>query len=270
MSAILTQKFRTQNALNFFNSLDAPPVGFQGETNTDEIFLYFTAATGTAWPNDGDGDPESSVNFDPPTPIEADIPTLRTQINSLKRVDQTNFALVIPKVIWVTGTAYSVDEVVIIGSGDVYKCTVAGGTSTVEPGSGSGDGFTWQFLWDAPGQLMSTFGTTDWLPVPFGADETVNQKTSGDFNAPFNILATSLMMSLTITDADTDFVSGEAVRKLALLSNPIDLAGDKTTLDNLRGDDIDRDSGNIVWIEYIRPVDQISGQNENYKVIIAF
>jgi len=189
MAAIVTNKFRINNALQFYESF--------GEASPTVYYLYvgrpqaFSTSTG--------GGTDSA----PPTPIDnvVDEYMYFRDMLAAKKVAASDIAYAIPRHDWTTGTIYdyyrgdygaTVNGSVVqtVGgisdmfatttkmfvrsaAGNVYKCmwNNAGAASTVEPTGTStsefttGDSYVWKYMYTHTTTETTNFLTTDFMAV---------------------------------------------------------------------------------------------------------
>ena len=196
MAAIVTNKFRHNNALQFFESF--------GEASPSVYYLFvgrpqaFSSGTG--------GGTDSA----PPTPldnVQDEMMYFRDMI-AAKKITASDVSYVVPRHDWTTGTVYdyyradygatvnSATVTTIAGGTDmfatttkmfvrssannVYKCMSnnSGAASTVEPTGTStselttGDGYVWKYMYSLTATEASNFLTTDFMAVH--TDSTVS------------------------------------------------------------------------------------------------
>lgn len=196
MAAIVTNKFRHNNALQFFESF--------GEASPSVYYLFvgrpqaFSSGTG--------GGTDSA----PPTPldnVQDEMMYFRDMI-AAKKITASDISYVVPRHDWTTGTVYdyyradygatvnSATVTTIAGGTDmfatttkmfvrssannVYKCMSnnGGAASTVEPTGTStselttGDGYVWKYMYSLTATEASNFLTTDFMAVH--TDSTVS------------------------------------------------------------------------------------------------
>ncbi len=116
MGAIVTSKFRTQNLMVFIDQ-------FKTTGSADDNFLYLGFGRADAWPNDAQGNVESSGNFTLPDPLDEDESQYWTDIVGAKRIQNDDISPVLPRLDWDTGDTIAFD-------GD----TAAGITGIADPG----------------------------------------------------------------------------------------------------------------------------------------
>ena len=189
MAAIVTNKFRLNNALQFYESF--------GEASPTVYYLFvgrpqpFGAATG--------GGTDSA----PPTPIDNVVDEMMyfRDMIAAKKITQTDVSYVCPRHDWTTGTVYdyyrgdygaTVNSAVVTtvaggtdmfstttkmyvrtSVGNVYKCmwNNSGGTSTTEPtGTATtefttADSYIWKYMYTQTATETADFLTTDFMAV---------------------------------------------------------------------------------------------------------
>ena len=196
MPAIVTNKFRINNALQFFESF--------GEATPTTYYLFvgrpqaFSASAGGG---------TDSVPISPIDNVVDEMMYYRDMI-AAKKVTSSDVSYAVPRHDWVTGTVYdyyrgdygatvnSATVTTIAGgtdmfatttkmyvrssAGNVYKCMSnnSGAASTVEPSGTStsefttGDGYVWKYMYSLTATETSSFLTTDFMAVH--TDSTVS------------------------------------------------------------------------------------------------
>jgi hypothetical protein len=196
MPAIVTNKFRINNALQFYESF--------GEATPTTYYLFvgrpqpFSTSTGGG---------TDSVPASPIDNIVDEMMYYRDMI-AAKKITASDVSYAVPRHDWVTGTVYdyyrgdygatvnSATVTTVAGgtdmfatttkmyvrssAGNVYKCMAnnSGATSTVEPSGTStsefttGDGYVWKYMYSLTATETSSFLTTDFMAVH--TDSTVS------------------------------------------------------------------------------------------------
>ena len=189
MAAIVTNKFRHNNALQFFESF--------GEASPSVYYLF----VGRPQPfSSGAGGGTDSA---PPTPldnVEDELMYFRDML-AAKKVTSSDVSYVVPRHNWTTGTVYdyyradygatvnSATVTTVAGGTDmfstttkffvrssasnVYKCMSnnGGAASTTEPTGTStselttADGYVWKYMYSLTATEISSFLTTDFMAV---------------------------------------------------------------------------------------------------------
>jgi len=169
MPAIVTTSMRLYAATQFKS-------GFAEDSQN----IYLTIGRTLPWTNE-------SV---PPTPIDctADQVSVFRDLLSMKRINATDVALVIPRFDWVINTVYTqyahdIDLFdpnsgnppfyVITDDLNVYKClgNNSGATSTIQPTGTStsvatlADGYRWKYMFTVNSADVLKFVTPEWVPV---------------------------------------------------------------------------------------------------------
>jgi hypothetical protein len=116
MGAIVTSKFRTQNLMVFIDQ-------FKTTGSVDDNFLYLGFGRSDTWPDDAQGNDESSGNFTLPDPLDEDEHQYWVDIVGTKRIQNDDISPVLPRLDWDTGDTLAFD-------GDA----TAGITGIAEPG----------------------------------------------------------------------------------------------------------------------------------------
>jgi hypothetical protein len=96
MGAIVTSKFRTQNLMVFIDQ-------FKTTGSVDDNFLYLGFGRSNAWPDDAQGNDESSGNFTLPDPLDEDEGQYWTDIVGAKRIQNDDISPVLPRIDWSKG-----------------------------------------------------------------------------------------------------------------------------------------------------------------------
>jgi hypothetical protein len=166
MSAIITTKFRYQNA----NTL------VQGLNGTLDDVYYLFIGRSFAWTSDSS----------PPTPDDSQYHEYDAQQNilALKKLAATNVTRAIPRYNWISGSTYSEYDdrdsalstkqyFVVTDELSVYKCIKAGsGGSSIKPtgsstsiGSVLADGYQWKYMYTLSGSDVAKFNTASFIAV---------------------------------------------------------------------------------------------------------
>lgn len=196
MPAIVTNKFRINNALQFYESF--------GEATPTTYYLFvgrpqpFSTSTGGG---------TDSVPASPIDNVVDEMMYYRDMI-AAKKITASDVSYAVPRHDWVTGTVYdyyrgdygatvnSATVTTVAGgtdmfatttkmyvrssAGNVYKCMAnnSGAASTVEPSGTStsefttGDGYVWKYMYSLTATETSSFLTTDFMAVH--TDSTVS------------------------------------------------------------------------------------------------
>jgi len=196
MPAIVTNKFRINNALQFFESF--------GEATPTTYYLFvgrpqpFSTSTGGG---------TDSVPASPIDNVVDEMMYYRDMI-AAKKITANDVSYAVPRHDWVTGTVYdyyrgdygatvnSATVTTVAGgtdmfatttkmyvrssAGNVYKCMSnnSGAASTVEPSGTStsefttGDNYVWKYMYSLTATEISSFLTTDFMAV--NTDSTVS------------------------------------------------------------------------------------------------
>ena len=196
MAAIVTNKFRYNNALQFYESF--------GEASPTVYYLF--VGRPQAFSTGAGGGTDSA----PPTPLDnvQDEMMYYRDMIAAKKVTSSDVSYVCPRHDWTTGTVYdyyradygatvnSATVTTIAGgtdmfatttkmyvrssAGNVYKCMSnnSGAASTVEPSGTStsefttGDDYVWKYMYSLTATETSNFLTTDFMAVH--TDSTVS------------------------------------------------------------------------------------------------
>lgn len=169
MAAIITSAMRVHAATQFIDGFSDPQQN-----------LYLFIGRTLPWTTD----------TSPPTPIDCPVDESAAfrDMLSLKRIDETDVSLIVPRNIWTLGTVYtqysnSIDLFdpssslppffVITDSLNVYKClnNKGGVASTVQPTGTTtsvltlADGYQWKYMFTVISSDVLKFVTTEWFPV---------------------------------------------------------------------------------------------------------
>ena len=226
------------------------------KTSPSPDSLYFFFARNTAWDDEQSPDTPNDTTT---AEFEA-----RSAMIGVKKVQPSNIVHVIPRINWVSGTAYDefdVDDTmydattpfynkefyVMNTNYQVYKCidNNSGGNSIVEPTGTStsnistGDGYVWKFMYDLNTNLITNFLSSDWLPVPTGSNKTAFQTAvenaatyaSGQISeghgseAIYDLKAKYLMILQTLEEDESGaFPTNDDYRQTGLIINPKQLS----------------------------------------------
>lgn len=293
MSKLLKINNRVSNAKNFRVSLS------KVDPTPEQLYLFF--GRDLPWPDENAPDA-------PTEGITEEFAT-RDAMIGIKKITETNTALVTNRYTWQTGIIYAEYDAadsslfskqfyVITGTNSVYKCLSngAGATSVIEPTGTStspvatGDGYTWKFMYDLSSSMISNFLTTDWLPIPQGGQRTAFQiavennavYTIGDPSGGHgshieNELAASRVMIEQTLDKDESglFPINDDYRQFGLWENPLLIstglgANGATYSVNDTNTDIDSTSGTIQYIDNRKAIARSSEQAESFKLVMSF
>lgn len=208
MPAIITTKFRYQNARNLITDI----------SNLSNSYYLFVARAQAWSPSD------TSV----PTPADRQFDEYDAWTNAiaLKRIASSQISHCAPRYNWVSGTAYSeYDDLdtalstkqyyVVTDELNVYKCIQAGagasvvkptGTATIISNTPLGDGYRWKFMFTIAGSDVTKFLTNSFIPVKV--------LSSDDDSIQWNIQAASIagaIHRIKLINAGADYVSAPTV-----------------------------------------------------------
>lgn len=186
MPAIITTKFRYQNARNLITDI----------SNASNSYYLFVARAQAWSPSD------TSV----PTPADRQFDEYDAWSNAiaLKRIASSQISHCAPRYNWVSGTAYSEYDdqdsalstkqyYAVTDELNVYKCIQAGagasvvkptGTATTISNTPLGDGYRWKFMFTIAGNDVNKFLTNTFVPV--------KKLDSDDGSIQWNIQAASI------------------------------------------------------------------------------
>ena len=166
MSAIITTKFRYQNANTLVQGLNG---------SLDDVYYLFIGRS-FSWTSDSS----------PPTPDDTQYQEFDAQQNifALKKLAATNVSRAIPRYNWISGSTYSEYDdqdsalstkqyFVVTDELSVYKCIKAGsGGSSIKPtgsstsiGSVLADGYQWKYMYTLSGSDVAKFNTASFIAV---------------------------------------------------------------------------------------------------------
>lgn len=177
MSAIITTKFRYQNASNLAALL--------GGSGSDSYYLFIGRTF--AWPNDSN----------PPLPNDAQFDEYDTKRNiiALKKISGTSISKCIPRYNWISGNSYTeyddqntllttLQYYVVTDELGVYKCIKAGPSgSSIKPsgissfmGAVLADGYQWKYMYTLTGNDVAKFLTATFISTKYLlSDDTTSQ-----------------------------------------------------------------------------------------------
>lgn len=177
MSAIITTKFRYQNASNLASLL--------GGSGSDTFYLFIGRTF--AWANDAS----------PPLPTDTQYNENDTKQNiiALKKISGTSISKAIPRYNWVSGNSYAeyddqnsnlstVQYFVVTDELGVFKCIKAGPSgSSIKPtgistsmGSVLADGYQWKYMYTLSGNDVARFLTATFISAKtLVEDDTTSQ-----------------------------------------------------------------------------------------------
>lgn len=240
MPSVIRNEFATTAASAFLDKFG------QAATGNDNLFMVIGQAN--PWTNA----PWSTANdLTPPTPSGSLDDKAEHEKYSIaaKRIPKSNVQMVIPKVIWVTGTEYNLldpsasdpyaptDWYVVNSLDEVFVAVVdpgPGNPSNIEPtksladafGGGDeftavlADGYQWEYMYTVSGTASKT-STTDWLPVNYGP--TVNI-AGGENPDSFRRLGVDNIMIVGELDATLTYV-GDDYRQISIYKNMKEIDG---------------------------------------------
>lgn len=226
MSAIITSKFRLENASGFIKSV------------TDES-VYLMVGKSDAWSDDKDVTTDSAA----PTPLDVQVDQNDVWQNAiaLKKLGATDVINVAPRHTWTYSTVYtSWDDgiedngnfYVINGNYDVFKCLktpISAGlpvASTVEPETISSyqpfkttDGYIWKYMFSVFTTESSKFLTNSYFPVktvviPAGGnlgDLTADEQTKWQYQADCTQYTTGKIYRYVVENGGSGYASAPTV-----------------------------------------------------------
>lgn len=276
MSTIVTTEFRVHNAKNFVDLYNSTP------SIANRLYVAIGRGSANPWPDD-------SL---PPAPVDKpdEITDFWTYMNGAQKVATTEIALAVPRINWAAGveydlfdptsvTAYSDSFYIVNSEFRVYTiATKAGGapTTVTEPlGTNggtpinTGDGYTWQYLYNISLSDVQELVNDDWIPVNWGDNESVEQAADGDVYAYLTLGAKYVLVKTKLED--TGLPTGIEYRQIAIISNPLEDDGSTlATATIVAKADLTVESGETVHIENRTPVTRNPGQSEDVKLVITF
>ena len=224
-------------------------------------------------------------------------------IIGIQKIDEANISVVVPRLDWVTATAYTAGEYVVAENGvgviDIFLCVVAG-TSSTKPEYTAGltvdntyfdDGLAslitdgslvWKYLCRLPTPMTDALADTSWVPVPYNKSITTDSG-DGDVNnarpdAVQLLLAKHVMckVELLADNGGVNLPDSGTYSKVALIKNPIQ--SDNTSLctatsylsATLSNDGANPyPSGDMIFLEHRGAVTRQPAQTEFVKVVLA-
>ena len=240
MAAIIRNEFSTAVVAAFMDKFGA------GSATTNNLFV--TVGQPLPWTSS----PWVAVDdLTPPNPDGSILDKTEAEKYAIvaKRVPGTNVQMVIPKVVWVTGTEYNLfdgtladpyaatDWYIINSLGEVFICVTdpgPGNASTVEPlkstvditANGFGttgalvDGYNWEFMYTVSG-TAAIAQTNAWIPVNYGLGVNL---AADDNPLAFQRLGVDNVMIIAEIDSTINFV-GDDYRQIALYRNLVESNG---------------------------------------------
>lgn len=155
-----------------------------------------------------------------------------------------------------------------------------------ESGFDSGDGYKWDFLYQIPRDVETSYTSSDWLVVPSQSDVDnesarwglTNEVTFGDNRIAHKVGAFYIQILARI--AGSEFVelaqTGTQYRQISLISNA--LLVNSSTMNPIqkavdisyRKSELVVDSGDVLFIENRTPVSRDLDQIEEVRIIVRF
>lgn len=276
MAAIITTEFRIHNAKNFVDLYNSNP------SIANRLYVAIGRGVANPWVDD----------TLPPAPVDKpeEITDFWTYMNGAQKVATTEIAMAVPRIDWAAGieydlfdatsvTAYADSFYIVNSEFRVYKVaskTGAGITTVTEPlGTNSGapintgDGYTWQYLYDISLSDSLNLVNSDWIPVNWGDNQSAEQVLDGDVNAYLTLGARYVLVKAKLLD--TGLPTGIEYRQVGIVSNPLLNDGvTPATATIVTKSDLTVESGQTVHIENRTPVTRNPGQSEDIKLVIQF
>ena len=269
MAAIITNKFRINNALQFYESFS--------EDSATTYYLFIGRAH--AWASDADVQGNTiteGTDASPPTPnddISAEFYNWDDMLGA-KIIASTDVSYCIPRRNWTTGTTYDHYEhnisasntansgatnlfdstfVVMNSAYAVYKCIENDGNtaSTVEPTSTSnsivttGDGYKWKYMYSLTSAETLNFMSTDFIHVSTdstvtaaavdGALDTIEVVAGG---SSYSLSTGSTITAIPIRGDGSSGVCSVTISSGAIASAAVTTAGTGYTYAYIRNADI--------------------------------
>jgi len=275
MATKITTPFNILNAYSFLDNFNSTP--------SFENYLYVAIGRETIWPDD---------NL-PPSPTNA--PDQRTDMwddmIGVQKVAATDLALMIPRIDWQSGTEYDVfdpssttafdDNFYVVNSEyRVYKVL----TKTPDPGAvtvteplghnngnpiNTGDGYTWQFLYDIGLADIQNLVNSGWVPVNVLDNVSSEQTLYGDLLAYKTLGAKYLLVRAKLED--TGLPTTVTYRQIALVVNPYESGGvTAATASIYLKAALELYSGDMIHLENRKPITRNIGQSETVQLIVEF
>jgi len=213
MPAIVTNKFRVQNAENF-------------KDNVAKSSVYVSIGKPDVWSNST----SDTTDGTPTTPVDRldDLGEARAQMYGLKKIVASDISHVVPRKTWTAGRTYVAydsddgslfdrDFYILTSEFKVYKCIKAGGgvsniqpTQTLTDPQAESDGYVWKFMFTTGVADADKFLTNSYMPV-----KTVALKTSSEVAA-----AVSSSATVILTDVNDDISVGQTVSGTGISGTP--------------------------------------------------
>jgi len=276
MSTIITTEFRVHNARNFVDLYNSSP------SIANRLYVAIGRGIANPWIDDAL----------PPAPVDMpdEITNFWLYMNGAQKVATTEIALAVPRIDWTAGieydlfdptsvTAYADSFYVVNSEFRVYQVaskTGAGIITVTEPlGTNggapinTGDGYTWQYLYDISLSDSLNLVNSDWIVVNWGDNESIEQAAVGDVNAYLTLGAKYVLVKAKLLD--TGLPTGIEYRQVGIVSNP--LLNDGVTLATatiVSKADLTIESGQTVHIENRTPITRNPGQSEDIKLVVQF
>ena len=229
MSAIITSKFRLENASSFIKSV------------ADES-VYLMVGKSDAWSNDKNVTTDSAA----PTPLDVQVEQNDVWQNAiaLKKLGATDIINVAPRYTWTYSTVYPAwddadedtfagDQFYVINSNyDVFKCLktpISSGSlvaSTIEPTTTNTynafkttDGYVWKYMFSVATNESSKFLTNDYVPIktvvipPGGelGDLTADEQTKWQYQADCAQYTTGKIYRYVVVSGGSGYSSAPTV-----------------------------------------------------------
>jgi hypothetical protein len=208
MPAIITSKFRYQNARNLITDIN---------DSSQSYYLFVSRAQ--TWPT-------SDTLIPTPADRLVDEHDAWSNAVALKRIPSSQVSHSAPRYNWISGTTYSeYDDLdsalstkqyyVVTDELNVYKCIQAGaGASVIKPTSTStaisttalGDGYRWKFMFNIAGNDVNKFLTNTFIPV--------KKLTSDDGSIQWNVQSAAIngaIHRIRLTSAGAGYASAPTV-----------------------------------------------------------
>jgi len=168
--------------------------------------LFSFAAKKTAWPDEDN----------PPAPADVTLSAIMADVLFSKRVDNKDIRFLVPRVNWITATAYALGDVIMTAENHVYLCTTAGtsqtapthvtGTQVESPGS-----VGWKFLETVSPAVLTVYGDSgSWTPLSFASEEIFWTAKPTKIRIAFSIIG----------DENSFFPLAQSYRVVGVYANP--------------------------------------------------
>lgn len=262
MAAVLTKEFRTNNLVTFLdNYFSSVPLG--------TMYMFFGQPN--SWPIDINGKDENQPGFI--------IPALdtKTAANEFRltpiagvKMEAGDVSPVIPRINWAVNKTYQPGTTVVTDEWNVYvsKRTVANNTKPTHTDYQALND-DWGFLYKISNANMFTkFVTDEWIPVNY--NNNTGSIGNADPLALYKASTITFMIDKTISLATFTQEELNDFRRIALWSNILNTGDRPIVQTKVMVNEININSGTIVYVDNRLPVYRYTNQTEEYKILIGF